>query len=295
MADKIPSAATSTESTKSVLDQQVDDLQDFLTGPTREGGEQEPDIRGGDEPPPGRPEGAPQQTIITPTEPVADERLAQAIRTIDNLTNKVQELERGLSTTIQQRQAGGEPVVEYEEVFRGIRLPKDISKWPIRITAEEIERAGWNDDPARAINVLANAFFTFIQDSLVPSVRNSVLDETGRAVATGRREQQFYTEFPDLKSFGEFLPVFEAGFRQANAGRTIVGDDYGRGLGQYARERIANMRGVSVEQYVASLQAGVSPPTAAPSRARTTSGAGRTTGGSRLTDQQREMQDMMGD
>jgi hypothetical protein len=243
-----------------------------------------PELEGGQPTAPSAPEPKP------PQEPV-DERLNKALSTIEALQREVVDLRRRPAQVVQQVPYTGEPRLEMEEVFPGRSIPKDPSQRHIRIQPEDLIRLGWNDDPARAINTLANAFFHHIVD-VIPALTMAYQQESERSRSVGaQRQQSFYQEFPDLRDFSDLAQIVEQ--QALNEGRIqgLSQAEWNREIGGRVRQRIAAMRGISVDQYQATVgQSGTSAPrsravTAPPARGSRAATAGN--------DQQREMEDLI--
>jgi len=180
---------------------------------------------------------------------------------------------------------------EMVEIMPGRYIPKDPSQRAIKLRPEDLVRMGWNDDPAAALNALANAFFHHIAE-VVPQMTMSQLQEQGRAYNAGQtRKEAFFGDFPDLKEFGDLADVVERQAMQELPIQNMTQGDWNREVGNRVRSRIAAMRGISMEQYTASL--GSRPGGAPRPRAVTAPPSG---GGRRAPaagDQQREMDDLL--
>lgn len=235
-----------------------------------------------------------KEAIVEKVAEKADEKaeqtdLQKALATIANLETKVAGLEsRG--TTTERR--GAEPSVESDEVLPGVRLPKDRSKWPIKIGREDLLRLKWNEDPAEAMNVLANAFYSFVLDT-IPAVSSELIAGSRRAeeVAAGR-VSSFFGLFPDLKGFDDLLEVVERGARKDGIAARFQGEDYSREVGKRTRTQIAKLRGITLEQYESALTAQNKGGARTTSRAVSPSGGVRTPS-PRATESEREFNDMV--
>jgi hypothetical protein len=196
-----------------------------------------------------------------PAEPAVDDRLAAALKTIEEQNQRIQ----GFESRIAAAERGAyhrelppptrEPQVEYEEVFPGRQVPKDATQRPIRLTEQDLLRLGWNENPARAIETLANAFLGYIVDSIPQYTMNQYDQKVGVAQQAWHRKQYFWQQFPDLQEHETFVGMLEQQAQQAGyltpAGKTQ--DVYNREVAGLARQRIASMRGLSVDQYMDSL------------------------------------------
>jgi hypothetical protein len=222
-------------------------------------------------------------------EKVEQTDLQKALATIANLETKVAGLEsRG--TTTERRAA--EPSVESVEVLPGVHLPKDRSKWPIKLGREDLLRLKWNEDPAEAMNVLANAFYSFVLDT-IPTVSQELIAGSRRAeeAATGR-VSSFFGLFPDLKGFDDLLEVVERGARKEGIATRFQGEDYSREVGKRTRTQIAKLRGITLEQYESALTAQNKGGARTTSRAVSPSGGVRPTT-PRATESEKEFNDML--
>jgi hypothetical protein len=220
-------------------------------------------------------------TVAEPREarPEGD-RLAAALRAVEEQQRRIQDLEGRIASLPQRyeapaRDARPEAQVEFEEVLPGRRIPKDPQQRPIKIDTNDLLRLGWNEDPAKAINALANAFFGFIVDAIPQYTMQQYDARIGIAQQAWQRKQYFWSEYPDLTEHETFVSMLEqeaqrAGYLTPNGKTQEV---YNREVAGLARQRIAAMRGITVDQYMASVPRGQSPaPPPQRSRAVTASG-----------------------
>jgi hypothetical protein len=210
-------------------------------------------------------------------EPQADDRLAAALRAVDEQGRRIQELEGRLAQPVPREPYAqrAEAQIEFEEVLPGRRIPKDPQQRPIKIDTNDLLRLGWNEDPAKAINALANAFFGFIIDAVPQYTMNQYDQRVGMAQQAWQRKLYFWQEYPDLQEHETFVSMLEAEAQRAGfltpAGKTQ--EVYNREVAGLARQRIAAMRGISVDQYLTSVPRGQnSAPAPQRSRAVTASG-----------------------
>lgn len=244
---------------------------------------------------------APKPEPAKPAEPSADDRIAAALAAIESQKQEIAALRAQIpQTSSREPKSADQPVpsIEFEEVL-GRRIPKDVAKRPIRVTADDLVKFGWNEDPAATIEKLANAFFDFVLES-IPAVTTQGWQQ--RTEAEQRRAQNikhFSDNHPDLVQFEPFIRTVEQqSWRDGSLrlqdydgspGRTQA--EYNLALGKKTREAIAAMRGITYDQYVATLRA---PSRGAPasSRAVTTSTGGR---GGRAQPDQSELQKELDD
>lgn len=192
-------------------------------------------------------------------QPSSDDRLTQALQTIENLQRQVSQLSevRGADRAVDRP----EPSIEYEEVLPGRRIPKDPTKRPVRLRTEDLIRLGWNDDklgPAHVLETLGNAFFGFIMDSVPAFTMNLTQAQMAAANQAAAIEHSFLSEFEDLQPHKDFVKVIETGALQSGylSIRGKTQQQYNQELGKLVREKVASMRGISYDQYVASLGGG---------------------------------------
>ena len=267
-----------------------EELDSFLDPQVPEG---PPELVGGQPvsplpPEPGRPSGAPP----APEAPV-DDRLTKALQTIESLQREVADMRGRPPVVYEPRPAAREVAPEMIEVLPGRRIPKDPDLRPIKLRGEDLIRMGWNEDPAAALNALGNALLMHIAD-VIPQLTLSQLEETGRTYNAGvNRRDAFFNEFSDLKEFGDLADIVERQTMNEVPIQGMTQADWNREVGSRVRSRIAAMRGISMDQYMASL--GGRPGGAPRPRAVTAppSGGGRRS--APANDQQREIDDLIQD
>src|SRR5262245_25098454 len=241
-------------------------------------------------------DGQPQAPALEAPAPRGEtdsERLSKALQTIEGLTKQVHDLQgRQPQVVYQDRPASGrEALPEMIEVLPGRMIPKDPTQRAIKLGAQDLIRMGWNEDPAGALNALANAFFHHIAE-VVPTITLHQLDQQGRVYNAGQnRQNAFYTEFPDLRDFSDLAQIVENQAMQELPMGNMTQGDWNREVGTRGRQRIAPMRGVSLEQYTASL--GGLPNGAAPRRRAVTAPPARGARQAPANDQQREIDDLL--
>lgn len=222
-----------------------------------------------------------------------EDQLSKALKTIETLSREVENLKgRQPQVVYQDRGPARDNLPEMVEVMPGRYIPKDPGQRAIKLRAEDLVRAGWNEDPAAALNVLANAFYHQIAE-VIPALTLNHLEERGRFARAGEnRQATFFNEYSDLREFPDLANIVE---QQAMAELPMQGmsqGEWNREVGTRVRQRIAAMRGISLEQYMASLS---TRPNGATPRPRAVTGP--PSGGTRPTrpanDQQREMDDLI--
>jgi hypothetical protein len=248
---------------------------------------------------PAVPEGPPelvggQPAAPPPPEPREDERLTKALDMIASLQKEVADFKgqpARREVVYQQPPQPGEAPMEMIEVLPGRKIPKDLDRRAIKLRPDDLIRMGWNEDPAMAINTLANAFFHHIAE-VVPAITLAYIQEQNNVSTAGQNRQQgFYTDFPDLKDFGDLANLVEQQALNEVDIRGMSQRDWNREVGNRVRQRIAAMRGITVDQYNATVGARPSAPsrsravTAPPARGGRVAPAGG--------DQQREMDDLI--
>lgn len=233
--------------------------------------------------------------VQTPPQPSDTDRLTQALATIDELRRNQVALEQRLTSVAPRTPERVEPSIEYEEVI-GRRIPKDRSKRTIKVTSEDLLRLGWNEDPAATIERLANAFFDFVADVIPQQTQAAWQQRTETERLSRERLNLFWDDHPDLKGMDAFVGTVELG--SLNDGslspQGLTQKQYNERLGLKVREKVAAMRGLSMDQYLVAVRPTPSGGAAPASRAVTTSGGGgqtRKTGA--LDPQRKEMDDLI--
>lgn len=259
--------------------------------------EQEPEVK--ETPPePAKPAPAESHEPTPPGEPVEANRLTAALKTIESLTSKISELETRFSTApprAEREAPRPEPSIEFEEVL-GRRIPRDPSRRPIKLKADDLLRLGWNDDPAKALEAAANAFFDFILEA-IPQYTTQTWDQRSQAErARAEKVNYFWNEHQDLKGLEPFVQTVEQmslqdGTLNPQAFRSHT--EYASALGRRVREKVAAMRGQSLDQYLASVSAKGA--TRQPASRAVTTGGGSPARTPKPTpgDQQKEIDDLV--
>ena len=233
------------------------------------------------------------RTTARPTSPVEDDRLTKALQTIEGLQRTVADLQgRPVREVVVDRSPTRDTMPEMLEVFPGRFIPKDPNSRAIKLRGEDLVRMGWNEDPAAALNALGNALLMHIAE-VIPQLTIGQLEEHGRAYSAGQgRKDAFFNEFADLREFGDLADIVERQTMQEVPIQGMSQGEWNREVGGRVRQRIAAMRGISMDQYMASLGAR---PNGAAARPRAVTGP--TAGGSArrapVNDQQREMDDLL--
>lgn len=261
----------------------LDTLLDESKGVEKESSE--PEIKVEETPPP------------SPADAKGEDDLSRALSTIAELQSKVEELvKRPSGVTPEALRA--EPEIEMVEYFKGLRVAKDPTKRPIRVTDEDLIKAGWNENPANAIEVMANTFYQLIAASIPQLVENQRTARTRVEEEGHNRENRFNELFPDLKAHGELMEIVERNERKNGADRRFAGkpEEYFQQIGRAGRTRVAQLRGLSLEQYESSLKTTkTEPTTVGASRQRTTPQASRSGSPGKVTEQQAFLEDTLKD
>ena len=113
-----------------------------------------------------------------------------------------------------------------------------------------MDAAGWSKPDKRASELAATE-----NTPVTPSTPSFADDNTRcRAeAAKAKRQEDFFREFPDLREFADLANVVE---QQTMQGLSIQGMsqvEWNKEVGTRVRQRIASTRGISLEQYAASL------------------------------------------
>jgi len=226
----------------------------------------------------------PPPSPVTPPAPVTPpDPLAQALASIDELKRKNLELEGRFETLRRPVEPPPavptrEPEVETIEVL-GYRVPKESGKRAVRITAQDLVNLGWNEDPAGAIEKLANVFVAHLANVLVgPAIQGARAED--ERVTTARRQRGWFDgEYGDLREENDLLKTVEAGVMSEAGWEKRNQKDHLDEVAKRARTHIARWRGQTYDQYVEDFtkaNPSKTTPTPTPTRGRavtTTSGA----------------------
>lgn len=224
------------------------------------------------EPPHGE---APPSTTTPAVVPAEEDRLGAALKTIENLQREVVEMRAEVSARSRPMDAARpEPSIEFEEVL-GRRVPKDRSKRAIKVQAEDLLRLGWNEDPAKVIELLGNAMFDFLVDVIPSHTTQSWQNRTQAEERARANLNSFWSAHEDLKDLQPFVKTVEdmsLADGTLNPAAFPSQGDYNVALGRKVREKVAAMRGLSYDQYLAAVSRGSASPASPPSRAVATGG-----------------------
>jgi hypothetical protein len=233
-----------------------------------------------------------------------EDPLKKALSTVEAQQRRIAELEAG------QRRVEGEirsstrrePVLEFEEVLPNVRLPKDRSQWPIRLTAEDISRLGIDPgekgEIAAGLNVLANALYKFVADTIPDYAYTRFSRHLEERESGAEAQRSFESAYPDLKEHTDLVETVE-GKIWPQFGNALNQADYTAKLAEESRRRLASIRGVSYEEYMTQVRTNARSTTrvtSSGSRSRAVSTAGSSGGGARRPvpqGQDKEMQDLM--
>jgi len=184
--------------------------------------------------------------------------LAKALKTVEEQGRRLQELEARITSDATRREGQAEPQIEMVEVLPNLRLPKDPKHWPIKLTDEDLIALGWNDEkrgPAQVLRVLGNALYLFAVET-IPDLAGKALETrfTERDAAT-KTQQAFESMFPHLVKHRDIVGLVERNERQNpnSSLRGKYGNDYYQELGRLGEARVADIRGITVEQYRAEI------------------------------------------
>lgn len=220
--------------------------------------------------------------------PQADTEVSKALATIESLRRENDELRRRPTEASRP-----EPEIEFVEPLPGVRLPKDKTQWPIKIKDTDLVALGWNDNPADAIQTLANVFYEYVASTLLPASERLVLSRLEGRASADRRVSTFESMFPDLAPHRDLMEVVEIRARREGADTKYSGYEYFKEIGRRGRTRLAELRGMTLADYEASL----SRPTTPPARSRATMGGSapsrRSDPNTGLNPQQKEMADLL--
>ena len=209
---------------------------------------------------------------------------------VQQLLSRVDSLERELKDAQRPSQPRTPEPSELEEVIPGVRLPKDRSRWPIRLTNEMVEKAGLSPDATEGLNILANALVTEIVGNLMPPfTRQTIADYMATQDTSSRETGTFFESFEDLKGTEDLLDVVErrlqTDIQEGKVQRARSREEYRDILAERTRRRIATLRGVTYEDYVSQLKSKGSGVTVLPQRGgrsrAVSTGGGRSDGKSR--------------
>lgn len=236
-----------------------------------------------------------------PSPAVATDDLSRALATIEELKAKVDKLEsRPQPSAVESRPEAlrAEPEIEMVEYFPGTPIAKDANKRAIRVTDDDLIRAGWNESPAHAIEVMANTFYNIIERT-IPQLTEGRMRAQTKAVEEGQtRRSRFDELFPDLKGYDDLMEIVERNERRDGGEKRVISgpDDYLKIIGEAGRKRVAQLRGMSFEQYMASVNSKtVEPVVTTGSRQRTSPQAGRSGPTPKLSEQQELIADTLKD
>ncbi len=193
------------------------------------------------------------------------EQLRRANETISRMSRDIDEVRRGVGRKETRED------LEMIEVLPNVRLPKDESKWPVRLTEDAVEAVGLDKSATKGLNVLANALVQFVSDVIPDIAVERVMTQMRGREDSSRSRQTFEEEYPDLKGNEDIMEVVERKFRQDNADARMSNQEYQRGLARAARSRLASMRGMSYDEYVREVSGGTTRTTDTPARSRAVS------------------------
>lgn len=177
--------------------------------------------------------------------------LAKALKTIEAQERRLTELESRPGTTREERR---EPQIEMVEILPNLRLPKDKSQWPLKVTVKDLIALGWNEEakgPAEVLNILGNALYLFAVETIPDLAGKAFETRLTERETMSRTQNAFEGMFPHLVKHRDIVSLIERNERQnpSSSLRGKFGNDYYKALGQLGEAKIADIRGITVEQY----------------------------------------------
>jgi hypothetical protein len=198
-----------------------------------------------------------------------DKRIAELERTV----RETQDLVRA-PRGVERR----EPDIEFVD-YGGARLPKDKNRWPVKLNDELWKAVGIDDSARPGLETLANLLYMRVVDAANELVQRGVNQRMQRDT----RESTFFTEYPDLKDHRDIAELVELQARNEGIAERFAKDSRGymNEVGRRTRQRLAAIRGVTLEEYERSLGGGSTDTSRSRSTSTTTSRAVTTSAGSR--------------
>lgn len=190
----------------------------------------------------------------TATSPAPGEDVRRALSTIESLKQGQERLERDLLEARQTRRDREEPEIEMVEVFPNVRLPKDPSRRPIQLTPDQYEAIGLDGKAAPGLNVLANALYVFMSNTLTGLVSEQVDTRIKSREDRARGAAAFYQVYPDLVGNEDLLELTERRARREGVAQGKSDDDYAKEIARRTRTRLAGYQGITLEEYEARLE-----------------------------------------
>jgi hypothetical protein len=179
--------------------------------------------------------------------------LQKALKTIEKLSADVEELRRPRRVETRQEP---EVTVEQEDIL-GVKLPKDRTKRPIQLTDDDLVKVGWNDNPRVALENLGNLLFVRILDAAIGQARTIAQNTMSVQRTRSSLKEKFFNDNPDLKDHADLLDMTEGRLRADGLrDRVKTGSEYLDTVAKETRTRIAAIRGVSYDDYMASIAKG---------------------------------------
>jgi len=206
-----------------------------------------------------------------------DPNVQQALARIDSLERELEGYRKPA------RSRTPEPS-ELEEVIPGVRLPKDRSLWPVKLTPDMVEKAGLSPDATDGLNILANALVTTVVGDLMPPfVQKAITEHISERDTSAQEVEDFFSSYGDLKGMEDLLDVVErqigAEIREGRIARARSREEYRDRLAERTRRRISSLRGISYEDYMGQVKEPASKPGTVTPMARGRSRAVSTGGG----------------
>jgi len=173
-----------------------------------------------------------------------DQRLDQALRTIDRLTGELE------TRRPQERPQFDPRSIEWMDTPWGIQIPKDPRMRFVQLEDKHLESLGIDGSIAPGLNVLANAFWASIVNTIPQNTMRAMEEVQNRRNTTRERYVSFFDEYSDLKDHAELTQLIEHQARQTDPRIQSLGEaEYRQEVSRRVRSKIAAMRGISLDQY----------------------------------------------
>lgn len=186
--------------------------------------------------------------------PRQDDRLDQALRTIDRLTGE-------LETRRPQPREFTAQSIEWMDTPWGIQIPKDPKMRFVQLDEKHLDALGIDGSIAPGLNILANAFWASIVNTVPQNTMRAMEEIQSRRNMTRERYTSFFDEYSDLKDHTELTTIIEHDARRREPGLVNLNEaDYRREISRRVRSKIAGMRGISLDQYEREVGTGTRTP-----------------------------------
>lgn len=186
--------------------------------------------------------------VVPATEKTADPNLTRALETIDRQAQLL--VDRSVVASTER-----EPVVEMIDVFPGVRLPKDKSRWPIQLTPDMVRSVGLdpgqNGEVAAALNTLGNAFFILLNNAVSQSAVGAMEVQRIARENSDAARRAFESAYPDLRGQEDLTGAIEMSMRREGFHeRKLSAAQYAAELATRTRMRVAALRGQTMDDYM---------------------------------------------